>query len=149
MIKDSVPLADEQFRLSRDEKSKEIRTFDHPLYFKNLPTEKRPAQGGSLNLISTELFQSVNPFWVVVLTPLVVSFFSFLKRRGKEPSTPSKMFYGFVITALSTLVMVVAVIYSNNGMEKSSMMWLIGCYGVITVGELCLSPMALRSESVV
>ena len=147
MIKDSVPLADEQFRFSRDEKSKVIRTFDHPLYFKNLPVEKRPSEGGTLNLISTELFQSVNPFWVVVLTPLVVAFFSFLKRRGKEPSTPSKMFYGFVITALSTLVMVVAVIYSNNGMEKSSMMWLIGCYGVITVGELCLSPMALSLVS--
>ncbi len=145
--RDSVPLADEQFRLSRDANGKVLRVYDHPLYFKNLPAEKRPAEGESLNLISTELFQSVNPFWVVVLTPVVVSFFASLKRRGKEPSTPRKIFYGFVITALSTLVMVCAAIYSHNGLEKSSMMWLIGCYGVITVGELCLSPMALSLVS--
>ena len=147
MTKDSVPLSDEQFRISRDEKGKVIRTFDHPLYFKNLPIEKRPAEGESLKLISTELFQSVNPFWVVVLTPVVVAFFSFLKRRKKEPSTPWKIFYGFVITALSTLVMVWAVIHSDNGLVKSSMSWLIGSYFVITIGELCLSPMALSLVS--
>ena len=147
MTKDSVPLSDEQFRISRDEKGKVIRTFDHPLYFKNLPIEKRPAEGESLKLISTELFQSVNPFWVVALTPVVVAFFSFLKRRKKEPSTPWKIFYGFVITALSTLVMVWAVIHSDNGLVKSSMSWLIGSYFVITIGELCLSPMALSLVS--
>ena len=147
MTKDSVPLSDEQFRIIRDEKGKVIRTFDHPLYFKNLPIEKRPAEGESLKLISTELFQSVNPFWVVALTPVVVAFFSFLKRRKKEPSTPWKIFYGFVITALSTLVMVWAVIHSDNGLVKSSMSWLIGSYFVITIGELCLSPMALSLVS--
>lgn len=147
MTKDSVPLSDEQFRISRDENGKVMRIYDHPLYFKNLPVEKRPEEGKSINLISTELFQSVNPFWVVALTPLVVVFFSFLKRRGKEPSTPWKIFYGFIITAFSTLVMVGAAIYSDNGMVKSSMAWLIGSYFVITVGELCLSPMALSLVS--
>jgi len=145
--KDSVPLTDEQFRVSYDENGKVMRIYDHPLYFKNLPEEKRPAEGSTLKLISTEIFQSVNPLWVIILTPVVVAFFSYLKRRKKEPTTPQKIFYGFVITALSTLVMVGAAIYSHNGLEKSSMMWLIGCYGVITVGELCLSPMALSLVS--
>ena len=27
------------------------------------------------------------------------------------------------------------------------MLWLVGCYGVITIGELCLSPMALSLVS--
>ena len=58
-----------------------------------------------------------------------------------------KIFFGLFITALSTLVMVAATFACNNGMEKSSMLWLIGCYGVITVGELCLSPMALSLVS--
>ena len=35
----------------------------------------------------------------------------------------------------------------HNGMEKSSMWWLIGSYGMITIGELCLSPMALSLVS--
>jgi POT family proton-dependent oligopeptide transporter len=30
---------------------------------------------------------------------------------------------------------------------KVSTLWLVGCYGVITVGELCLSPMGLSLVS--
>jgi len=146
-VKDSVPKADAQFRITRDEAGKPIKEFDYPLYYKNLPVEKRPAEGESLKLISTELFQSVNPLWVVVLTFPVVMFFSFLKKKNKEPTTPWKIFYGFLITALSTLVMVGATFACHNGLEKSSMMWLVGAYGVITVGELCLSPMALSLVS--
>ncbi|MDQ3112261.1 MAG: oligopeptide:H+ symporter, partial [Bacteroidota bacterium] len=137
--KDTVPLADEQFRIKRDAKDKVMKTIDYPLYFKNIPPEKLPAQGEKVTLVSTELMQSVNPFWVIVLTPLLVLFWGFLKKRNKEPSTPYKIFYGLSITALSTLVMVAATYACHNGMEKSSVWWLVGCYGVITIGELCLS----------
>lgn len=146
-VKDSVPLVDEQFRVARDAEDKVVKTWDYPLYFKNIPPEERPAEGTKVNLISTELFQSVNPFWVVLLTPVVVAFFAFLKRRNKEPSTPWKIFYGFFITALSTFVMIGATYACYNGLEKSTMWWLIGSYGIITVGELCLSPMALSLVS--
>lgn len=145
--KDSVPLTDEQFRIARDANDKPVKTFDYPVYFKNIPKENLPEEGATVNLISTELFQSVNPFWVVLLTPLIVAFFAFLKSKNKEPSTPWKIFYGFFITALSTLVMVGATFACHNGLEKSSMMWLITGYGVITIGELCLSPMALSLVS--
>jgi POT family proton-dependent oligopeptide transporter len=39
--------------------------------------------------------------------------------------------------------MVAAVYATHNGMEKGSGWWLIGAYGVVTAGELCLSPMGL------
>ena len=52
-----------------------------------------------------------------------------------------------VITALSSVVMIFAVIVSNNGAEKVSSAWLFGTYAVITVGELCLSPMGLSLVS--
>jgi POT family proton-dependent oligopeptide transporter len=145
--KDTVPQADHLFRIAKDANNKTIKTYDYPLYFKNVPAEKLPQEGTEVTLISTEIMQSINPFWVIVLTPLVVLFFAYLKRRGKEPSTPWKIFYGLVITAMSTLVMVFAAYYCHNGAEKSSLWWLIGCYGVITVGELCLSPMALSLVS--
>lgn len=146
-VKDSVPLTDNQFRVARDAEDKVIKVEDYPLYFKNIPSENLPEEGDSLQLISTELFQSVNPLWVVALTFPVIWFFAFLRKRNREPSTPWKIFYGLFITALSTLVMVAAVYAGLNGQEKSSMMWLIGSYGVITVGELCLSPMALSLVS--
>ncbi|HOZ81357.1 MAG TPA: peptide MFS transporter [Bacteroidia bacterium] len=145
--KDSVPLTDSQFRVARDENKKAIKTWDYPLYYKNVPADKLPKEGESLTLISTELGQSINPFWVVILTPVIVAFWAFLKRRNSEPSTTWKIFYGFLITSLSTLVMVAATYACHNGLEKSSMWWLIASYGVITVGELCLSPMALSLVS--
>ena len=95
----------------------------------------------------TEIFQSINPFWVVVLTPLVVGFFAFLRKRKREPSTPDKITWGLFISGLSTLVMIWAVMSCHNGIEKASSWWLIGCYGVITIGELFLSPMGLSIVS--
>ena len=116
-------------------------------YFNNLPKDQWPPEGKSLKLLSTEIFQSINPFFVVFLTPLVVGFWNILRRRGKEPSTPGKIGIGMVITALSTVVMMLAVVFSSNGEVKSSGFWLILNYGVITIGELCLSPMGLSLVS--
>ncbi len=144
---DSVYQLDEQFRKIKDENGKAQLCYDYPTYFKNLPPEKYPKEGESLNLISTELFQSINPFFVVALTPLVVAFFVYLRKRGKEPTTATKIAYGLLISALSTLVMVFAVYQSDNGMHKASAWWLIASYGVITIGELCLSPMGLSMVS--
>ena len=55
--------------------------------------------------------------------------------------------FGLFISALSVLVMVAAVSISNNGAEKASVWWLLGTYGVITIGELLLSPMGLSLVS--
>ena len=116
-------------------------------YFSTLPGDQVPAKGTNLKLYSTELYQSINPFWVVVLTPLVVGFFGWMRRKKKEPSTPTKIFFGLVITALSALVMVGAVFATNDMTMKASSFWLIASYGVITIGELCLSPMGLSLVS--
>ncbi|HPG40652.1 MAG TPA: peptide MFS transporter [bacterium] len=118
----------------------------HP-YFNNLDKAQWPVEGKSLKLISTEIFQSVNPFFVVALTPLVVVFFGFLRKKGKEPSTPVKIGSGLFITAISTLVMIAAVFASQNGLTKCSPWWLISSYALITVGELFLSPMGLSLVS--
>jgi POT family proton-dependent oligopeptide transporter len=116
-------------------------------YFSTLPSSKIPTKGNDMKLYSTELYQSINPFWVVTLTPVVVGFFGWMRRKKKEPSTPTKIAIGLVITALSALVMVGAV-YATNGLStKASSMWLIASYGVITIGELCLSPMGLSLVS--
>ncbi len=43
--------------------------------------------------------------------------------------------------------MVGAAYIGENGALKVSAWWLIACYGVITLGELCLSPMGLSLVS--
>jgi POT family proton-dependent oligopeptide transporter len=116
-------------------------------YWVNVPTEEQPAVGEKVTLISTELFQMINPGFIIVLTFVVVSFFTFLRKRNKEPSTPAKLAYGLVVTALSCLVMVWAVQVSNDGEVRASGWWLVATYGIITLGELCLSPMGLSLVS--
>ena len=144
---DTFPLYDDHYRVTKDATGKIVETVSLPPYLRNIPPEHYPPAGGSLKLVSTEIFQSVNPFFVVTLTPLIVLFFTWLRRRGKEPTTPAKIGWGLVISALSTLVTVGAVMACHNGAEKASVWWLIGTYAVITVGELCLSPMGLSMVS--
>ena len=141
--KDSVPFIDKQFRVI--EKDKKVVAY--PAYFNNQAAEELPKEGATIRVFNTNLFQSVNPFWVIALTPLVVAFFTFLNRKGKEPSTPTKIAFGLLISALSCLVMVGAVYASNNGADKSSAWWFISSYAVITIGELFLSPMGLSLVS--
>jgi POT family proton-dependent oligopeptide transporter len=142
-----VNVVDDQFRPVKDENGKVQKTNAYPLYFKNASPEQIPEQGKSVNLLNSEIFQSVNPAFVVLLTPFIIAFFAFLRKRKKEPTTATKIAYGLLISALSTLIMVGAVYYTDNGMHKASAMWLIGSYGVITVGELLLSPMGLSMVS--
>jgi POT family proton-dependent oligopeptide transporter len=143
---DSVDLYDEAFRLQKNNGVVK-KAMDHPIYFRNVAKEKLPKEGSSVSLWATNLSQSINPGWVIILTPLVVAFFTFLRRRNKEPSTPTKIAFGLLISALSVLVMVAAVQIGGNGSEKVSVWWLVANYGIITIGELFLSPMGLSIVS--
>jgi POT family proton-dependent oligopeptide transporter len=144
--KDSVDLYDANFKLQKSEGIIQ-KEFNYPLYFRNVAKEKLPTEGNKVSLWATNLSQSINPGWVIILTPLVVAFFTFLRGRKKEPSTPSKIAFGLLISALSVLVMVAAVQIGANGTEKVSVWWLVANYGVITIGELFLSPMGLSVVS--
>lgn len=142
-VKDTFPVMDDQFRVP-DKKKTEVT---YPSYFRNMKAEDLPKEGERVPLFNANLFQSVNPFWVILLTPVVVAFFSFLRGKGTEPSTPAKIAFGLLISALSCIVMVGAVYASENGGIKSSAWWFISSYAVITIGELFLSPMGLSLVS--
>lgn len=143
---DSVTKLDNQFRKIK-ENGKEVKVLDYPSYFKNITADKKPKEGEPIKAWLPSLSQSINPFWVIFFTPLVVAFFSWLRRKGKEPSTPTKIALGLLISALSVLVMIAAVKAGQNGAEKVSVWWLVGTYGVVTIGELFLSPMGLSLVS--
>jgi proton-dependent oligopeptide transporter, POT family len=144
--KDSVVKTDIFFRKIL-ENGKEVKELGYKEYFKNLPSDQLPAEGVTIRTWAPSLSQSINPLWVIILTPLVVAFFTWLRRRGKEPSTPTKIAFGLLLSALSVLVMIAAVKVGNGGTEKVSVWWLIASYGVITIGELFLSPMGLSLVS--
>ena len=145
-----VSVYNEQYEVKMVD-GKPIKEEGKDIYFRNISEaekaklEANPTQ--EVALYNTELFQSINPGWVILLTPVVVGFFMFLRRKGKEPTTPTKIVLGLFISALSCLVMVGAVYAGNNGLVKVSALWLVASYGVITLGELCLSPMGLSLVS--
>lgn len=145
-VKDSVAKYDAAFRLQKVD-GEIIKEYNYHPYFKNLPTDQLPEEGGKIDLWATNLSQSINPFWVIVLTPLLLAFFAWLKKRNAEPTTATKIMYGLFISGISVLFMIAAVYASNNGTEKASVWWLISSYGVVTIGELFLSPMGLSMVS--
>mgnify|MGYP000978772509 FL=1 len=144
----AMPEATPEEMAAKKDAAKEIAKLESSRkYFSNLAADKVPAKGQDLKLFSTELYQSINPFWVVMLTPVLVGVWGALRRKNREPSTPTKIALGLLITALSALVMVGAVYATNDLSMKASSWWLIASYGVITLGELCLSPMGLSLVS--
>ena len=137
---------DKDFRVVK-ENGEVVNEMGKDVYLRNLQADKMPPEGETLYVFNTELFQSVNPFWVIFLTPVLVGLWGFLRARRKEPSTPYKLLLGLLITALSCLVMYLAAAVTDIQISKASAWWLISTYGVITVGELCLSPMGLSLVS--
>ncbi|GAA4159227.1 hypothetical protein GCM10022217_21580 [Chryseobacterium ginsenosidimutans] len=146
-----VSVYDNQYQSQKDKDGKPLKETGKDIYFKNISSEQRADLEKNpekkVYLYNTELFQSINPFWVIALTPVIVGFWALLRRKGKEPLTPTKIVLGLFISGLSCLVMVLAVWAGDNGAVKVSPWWLVASYGVITVGELCLSPMGLSFVS--
>jgi dipeptide/tripeptide permease len=99
--------------------------------------------GQFLSVVNPEVYQSWNPFFVIVFTPLVVWFFQRRVNKGNPVPTAHKLLYGMVLTTASLLVMVFAGWLSRGGLIKVSDLWLMGFYMIVTIGELCLSPMGL------
>jgi len=113
------------------------------VYQRATPETPVLSSGEPLKLINPEVYQSINPAFVVLFTPLVVGFWHFLRLRGWEPSTAGKIGVGLLLTALGPLVMLGATYVTKDGAMKASAAWLFGTYAMTTLGELCLSPMGL------
>ena len=111
------------------------------------------SNAGAENKISPEVFQSFNPLFIVVLTPLVMGFFAWLNKRGKEPSSPRKIGIGMIIASLGFVLILIASIGLVSPLEMAgaavaevdrvSPYWLMNGYLIMTIAELFLSPIGL------
>lgn len=87
-------------------------------------------------------FQSFNPIMIVTLAPVLAAVWSFLGKRGLEPSSPRKQAIGLFLLSMGYLFIAFGVKHVEPGV-KVSMIWLTGLYLIHTIGELCLAPIGL------
>ena len=87
-------------------------------------------------------FQSFNPIMIVTLAPVLAAIWSFLGKRGLEPSSPRKQAIGLFLLSMGYLFIAFGVKHVEPGV-KVSMIWLTGLYLIHTMGELCLAPIGL------
>ena len=130
-----------------DNKTHVVQELGPDPYFNNVPKSEWPPNH-SEKLANTELFQSINPLFIIILTPLLVMLFSYLRRRNKEPTTATKFGLAMFISGCSSLVMVFAIMsVASVYQDKTSPYWLWGTYFVFTISELLLSPIGLSFVS--
>ena len=111
--------------------------------------------------IAPEIWQAVNPFFVIVLTPVIMWFFGNLSRKGKDISTPRKIAIGM---GIATIAFVFLMVFSflkgypsatdfkllpeaTVAAEKAGWWVLIVLYFFLTVAELFISPLGLSFVS--
>ncbi|QDP20395.1 peptide MFS transporter [Sphingomonas xanthus] len=110
--------------------------------------------GSSLNLftdryvdrqgVEASLFQSINPIYIILLAPLFAGLWTWLGRRGLEPSAPAKFGLGLIQLGLGFLVLVWGA--GAVGMENATpVLFIFLIYLLHTTGELCLSPVGLSA----
>ncbi|WP_248723964.1 peptide MFS transporter [Seonamhaeicola sp. ML3] len=87
-------------------------------------------------------FQSLNAMFIIFLGTSVALYWANRKLKGKVASSLFKMIIGLIIMGTGFFFMTAAAAqYESTG--ASAMYWLVLAYLFHTVGELCISPVAL------
>ncbi len=113
---------------------------------------------GFVTIQGAEIFQSINPIFIVLLTPIIMAVFGWLRARNLEPSTPKKIAIGMLIAAIAYLVMTlgsmglplkseVEAIGGLTDAQRVTPWLLVGTYFILTVAELFISPLGISFVS--
>ncbi len=114
--------------------------------------------------IAPEIWQALNPLFVIILTPIIMIIFASMARKGKPVSTPRKIALGMGIAGCAYLFLMIFSIVSNYpsgeeframnavqmaaaGLAKAAPWVMIVTYFFLTVAELFISPLGLSFVS--
>ena len=87
-------------------------------------------------------FQSLNAMFIIFFGSIVAGYWANRKLKGKTATSLFKMILGLIIMGTGFLFMTAATAqFESTG--ASAMYWLVLAYLFHTIGELCLSPVAL------
>lgn len=114
--------------------------------------------------IAPEIWQALNPLFVIILTPLIMIIFGSLANKGKAVSTPRKIALGMGIAGCAYLFLMIFSIICNYpsgdeframdaaqmaqiGLAKAAPWVMLITYFFLTVAELFISPLGLSFVS--
>ncbi|MEP6836243.1 MAG: peptide MFS transporter [Gemmatimonas sp.] len=87
-------------------------------------------------------WQSVNSLWVIILAPIFA--WLWVKLGNRNPTSAAKFSLGLLFVSAGFALMVPAAQLAANG-NRVGWWWLLGCYFLHSVGEMCLSPVGLSA----
>ncbi|TFJ93199.1 peptide MFS transporter [Lentibacillus salicampi] len=89
-------------------------------------------------------FQSVNPLFIILFAPVFATLWT--KLGSRQPSTPHKFTIGIFLAGMSFLLMTLpGLLHGTDAL--ASPLWLVGFFFLVTMGELCLSPVGLSATT--
>ena len=94
--------------------------------------------------LSSSWFQSLNPIFIVLLSPVFA--WLWIRLGKKQPSTPIKFSLGLLFAGLSFIIMIIPA-YMSGPNTLVSPLWLLLSFFLVVIGELCLSPVGLSATT--
>jgi len=85
-------------------------------------------------------FVSIQAAFVILLSPAFA--WLWVKLGPRQPSSPAKFALALLFVGLAFVLLIPAGSIAQGGV-KISPLWLVGCYFIEELGELCLSPVGL------
>jgi POT family proton-dependent oligopeptide transporter len=142
-----------QIRLSPKDEANKLTVASVLILFSALFWSFFEQGGGSLNFFAvgnvnsqgwnmTQVNNSINALWVILLGTPIGLFWVWLNRRGSEPNLIVKFGLGFLFLGAGFLIFYVSRFFADSeGMVP--LLIFVSAYLIITIGELCLSPIGL------
>ncbi|HZE39956.1 MAG TPA: oligopeptide:H+ symporter [Stackebrandtia sp.] len=96
-----------------------------------------------LGNVAASTFQSINPIFIIIGSPLAAIVWL---RLGHRLSTPSKFAFGLIFNGLSFVVMSFAAAAAVGG-GRVSPLWIVAVYAIQVAGELSISPVGLSATT--
>lgn len=92
--------------------------------------------------VPTATFQSLNPFWIIVLAPVLAMGYTYLSQRQVNPSIPMKFAIGIIVMGVGFLILTLSAAFADkNGIVSA--WWMVWSYFLQCVAELLVSAIGL------
>jgi POT family proton-dependent oligopeptide transporter len=94
--------------------------------------------------LSAPQTQNFNPICIVLFAPVMSMLWTFLAKRGLEPSIPVKFSIALMGVGAGFLFLVLGSTFAGEGNNwQVGLWWLAGLYLIHSLAELCISPVGL------